>query len=94
MKLTELPEGSAMFVEIASHPELVELPQEDRLSFYQQKVDGYVEAVNFSAHGRNYVALTNEEGLVYGLPYNELASHYTNVALVGNVVIINSRDWK
>ena len=94
MKLTELPEGSAMFVEIASRPELVELPQEDRLSFYQQKVDGYVEAVNFSAHGRNYVALTNEEGLIYGLPYNELASHYTNVALVGNVIIINSKDWK
>tara|TARA_R100001509_G_scaffold86453_1_gene49247 strand:+ start:303 stop:587 length:285 start_codon:yes stop_codon:yes gene_type:complete len=94
MKLSEIPEGIAMFVEIASHPELFELPKEDRLTLLQQKVDGYVEAVNFSSQGRNYVALANEEGLIYGLPYNELASHYTNVALYGNVVIINSNDWK
>jgi hypothetical protein len=54
----------------------------------QQAVGGYIEAVP----GTNARAYCNEEGMLTGLPFNAIASHLFGMALVGNVVVLETGD--
>jgi hypothetical protein len=51
-------------------------------------VGGYIEAVP----GTNARAYCNEEGMLTGLPFNAIASHLFGMALVGNVVVLETGD--
>ena len=48
--------------------------------------------MSFTCKGKVMTSILNEEGLVHDLKYNELASHYLNSHVVGDVVIINPKD--
>ena len=50
--------------------------------------------MSFTFKGKVMTAIVNEEGLIRNHEYNELASHYINSPVVGDVVIINPQDLK
>ena len=52
----------------------------------QNWVGGYIELVPVQGKP-DYVAIVNEEGLLLNLDYNENASSYAGIDLVGNVII-------
>lgn len=52
----------------------------------QNWVGGYIELVPVQGKPE-YVAIVNEEGLLLNLDYNENASSYAGIDLVGNVII-------
>ena len=64
------------------------------LEAYQQIVGGLIEGV----FGYDFVMYVNEEGLIHGLPYNELASVFASTALdrtlhlVGPAIILGAGD--
>tara|TARA_R110000751_G_scaffold276486_4_gene377356 strand:+ start:2761 stop:3018 length:258 start_codon:yes stop_codon:yes gene_type:complete len=60
-----------------------------QLSQLQDIVGGYIEVVQI---GGGEIAIVNEEGLIYGLPYNQNASMLSGQDLVGNVVIMDYAD--
>lgn len=88
-----LKHGQVMIIRVqSSSPEILDIPKENTLEFFQKLVGGYIEPMSFTCKGKIMTSLVNEEGLIYGLKYNELASHYVNSHVVGDVVIINPKD--
>jgi len=61
-----------------------DLPNTD-LATLQQAVNGYVELVTLAEDLEMYV---NEEGLMFGLPYNAMASMLAGQKIVGNAVFV------
>lgn len=55
------------------------------LETLQQAVNGYVELVRLAEDLEMYV---NEEGLMFGLPYNPMASMLAGQKIVGNAVFV------
>ncbi|WP_417541404.1 DUF3846 domain-containing protein [Microbacterium maritypicum] len=55
------------------------------LEDYQRAVGGYITTVELD---ERHDAIANDEGLIYKLPFNLLASMLTRRPLVGNVVIV------
>ena len=100
MRLTEIAEGQALMVPVKGHPEMAEIPHGETFNpWVQEYVKGDQERalyqpLSFTHLGCLYYALVNEEGRVLKMPYNELGSHYVNIELRGNVIIINSSDLK
>lgn len=94
-ELQDLAKGQAMIVRVASpHIEIMDIPKEDTLGFFQRYVGGLIEPMSFTFKGKVMTAIVNEEGLIRNHEYNELASHYINSPVVGDVVIINPQDLK
>jgi hypothetical protein len=92
-EVCDLKRGQAMVIRVqASTPEILDIPKEKSLEFFQKLVGGYIECMNFTCKEKNMMAILNEEGLIYQLKYNELASHYVNSHVVGDIVIINPED--
>jgi|TARA_R110002012_G_scaffold313722_2_gene525550 hypothetical protein len=88
-----LKNGQVMIIRVdSSVPEILQIPKEDTLKFFQNIVGGYIEPMSFTCKGKIMTSIVNEEGLINGLPYNELASHYVNTSVVGDVAIINPKD--
>ncbi len=93
MRCNDIQKGKAMFIKVGdSEPQIIDVPSEECYPFFQQKVGGYFEVVPFTSQGNPFIAIVNEEGRIYGKEHNELASHYTNIALVGDVLIMNPSD--
>jgi len=88
MKLPEIPQNHAVIIEAGSKEARVDEILYPTLDWLQRAVDGNIELINATIGGETYELYVNEEGLIHKLPYNELASHYANIALVGNVVIV------
>tara|TARA_Y100001980_G_C14506636_1_gene282216 strand:+ start:144 stop:437 length:294 start_codon:yes stop_codon:yes gene_type:complete len=94
-ELQDLSKGQAIVVRVASpHIEIIDIPNDDTLGFFQRYVGGFIEPLSFTFKGKVMTAIINEEGLIRNLKYNELASHYINSPIVGDVVIINPQDLK
>ena len=94
-EVCDLKKGQAMIVRVqASTPEILDIPQENTLVFFQNLVGGYIEYINFTCKEKIMIAIVNEEGLISRFKYNELASHSLNSYIVGDVVIINPKDLK
>jgi len=55
----------------------------------QELVGGMVELVMLSDGDQ---MLVNEEGLLYGLPYNQMASEVANRHIVGNALILRGKS--
>ncbi len=64
---------------------------EDRLKAFQTIVDGFIEFVNIPENPE-LVAIVNEEGLLYSLPYNAMASHLLDRSIVGDCIIIKENQ--
>lgn len=64
----------------------IEMQVEDKLSNWQQLVEGYIEVIRFN--GRIYIVL-NEEGKLQQLPLN---MPFYNDILVGNLVFVATND--
>ena len=88
MKLPEIPRNHAVIIDAGSAEVRVEEILYPTLDWLQKSVEGNIELINATIGGETYEVYVNEEGLIHKLPYNELASHYANIALVGNVVIV------
>ena len=69
-------------------PKVTCVETEPSLSECQAAVGGMIEAVYLPDGRLMYV---NEEGLLKGLPLNEMASDIAGKYIVGDVIII--RDW-
>jgi len=94
-EVCDLKQGQAMVIRVqASSPEILDIPKENTLEFFQKLVGGYIETLSFTCKEKVMTSLINEEGLTTTRPlkYNELASHYLNSHVVGDVVIINPKD--
>jgi hypothetical protein len=92
-EVCDLKQGQAMVIRVqASSPEILDIPKENTLEFFQKFVGGYIQTMSFTCKGKVMTSILNEEGLIDDLKYNELASHYLNSHVVGNVVIINPKD--
>ena len=82
-----------MFIKVGdSEPQVIDIPSGESLTFLQQKVGGKIEVVPFTSQGNLFIAIVNEEGIIYEKQHNELASHYTNISLLGDVLIMNPSD--
>jgi len=93
MRCTDIQKGKAMFIKVGdSEPQVIDIPSGESLTFLEQKVGGDIEVLNFTSQGNPFIAIIDEEGLIYGKQHNELASHYTNIALAGDVLIMNPSD--
>ena len=93
MNCNDIQKGKAMFIKVGNaEPQIIDIPSGESFRFLQQKVGGYFEVVNFTSQGKPFIAIVDEEGLIYKKEFNELASHYTNIALVGDVLIMNPSD--
>jgi|TARA_S200002703_G_scaffold157072_1_gene164079 hypothetical protein len=91
MRCNDIQKGKAMFIKVGdSEPQIIDVPSGD--DGLNRKVGGYFEVVPFTSQGNPFIAIVNEEGRIYGKEHNELASHYTNIALVGDVLIMNPSD--
>lgn len=66
--------------------EIVEDINIETIDRMQNWVGGYIELVPIQGKPE-YVAIVNEEGLLLNLDYNENASSYAGIDLVGNVII-------
>jgi hypothetical protein len=66
--------------------EIVEDINIETIDRMQNWVGGYIELVPVQGKPE-YVAIVNEEGLLLNLDYNENASSYAGIDLVGNVII-------
>lgn len=66
--------------------EIVEDINIETIDRMQNWVGGYIELVPVQGKP-DYVAIVNEEGLLLNLDYNENASSYAGIDLVGNVII-------
>ena len=93
MRCNDIQKGKAMFIKVGdSEPQVIDLPSGESLTFLQQKVGGDIEVVPFTSQGNPFIAIVDEEGIIYGKQHNELASHYTNSSLLGDVLIMNPSD--
>lgn len=78
--------------------EVVDYPADDSLHFLQACVGGYVEAIDFSVARFEVTMWLNEEGKVYGLPRNGLATWLAQDSIMlgdwiaGDVVITGLPD--
>ncbi len=70
----------------------ITLPEEDRLEFMQEMVGGYIEAIQCS-HGNYSVALVNEEGIMFGMEPNLVASKVIGQPIVGPALFLNDEEW-
>jgi hypothetical protein len=94
-ELKDLAKGQAMIVRVASPSiEIIDIPNDDTLAFFQGYVGGLIEPLSFTSQGKVMTAIVNEEGFIRNLEYNEMASHLINSPIVGDVVIINPQDLK
>jgi len=60
------------------------------LEVAQREIGGYVEAVTL----RDTVLLCDEEGLLKGLEYNQLASEMTGQYIVGTALVVpRNKGW-
>ena len=92
-EVRDLQHGQAMIIRVqSSSSEILEIPQENTLAFFRKIVGGDIETISFTYKGKIMTSLVNEDGLNDNLKYNELASHYLNSHLVGDVIIINPKD--
>lgn len=58
----------------------------------QTAVEGHIEIAPKVMDG--YLTVVNEEGLIYGLPFNELAFKMFETELVGNVLIVPEKIFE
>lgn len=75
-----------------------ELPENQELSFLQEQVGGYVQVIDLVGELEGVSLWVNEEGKMYGLPINEVATYLweksfgkTDV-IVGNAVLTGGSD--
>lgn len=66
-----------------------EFPSTGALSQLQAEVGGYVEGISGAQGIEGYA---NEEGLIIGLPYNEIAAAVVGHPIVGTVVLFGGVD--
>lgn len=63
----------------------------------QDFVGGYIERVPLNLPldepEPNFEMFVNEEGLILGLPHNDLASMLARQPLVGNTVVLSRAEW-
>jgi hypothetical protein len=71
--------------------EIVEDINIETIDRMQNWVGGYIELVPVQGKP-DYVAIVNEEGLLLNLDYNENASSYAGIDLVGNVIICKRNE--
>lgn len=72
--------------DIAENPSLKEL---------QEAVGGYIELVGIPGRNDDYVAMyVNEDGLRQELELNQMASLYARRDIVGDVVLMNEREYR
>ena len=64
---------------------------EDRLEAFQTILKGFIEFVDIPENPE-LVAIVNEEGLLYSLPYNAMASHLLDRSIVGDCIIIKENQ--
>lgn len=76
--------GVAMLIK-HDHIELIKQSQPFTLKQVQVAVEGYIELAPKVLDG--YLTVVNEEGLLKGLPFNNLAHLLFGCELVGNVLI-------
>ena len=70
----------------------VALPKKDRLAIMQQSVGGLIEFVYARYNGKKVALVVNEEGLLIGLPINQLASLIARQPLVGDVLLLTAKE--
>ena len=93
MNCNDIERGKAMYIRVGdAKPKIIDIPLTESLAFLQQQVGGYVEVVNFTSQSNPFIAIVDEEGLIHEKQYNELASHYANIPLVGDVLIMHPSD--
>jgi len=80
----------ALVIEPSGEVRTVDLPagDNDRLTAVKELVGGWVEVVAVPPGAHAYV---NEEGRIYGLADNPVASRLAGVALVGPAVVLGNR---
>lgn len=59
------------------------------LEYLQEKVNGYIESVNLP---NNLSMIVNEEGVIFNLPVNIIASKLYNSYILGNAVIVKYNE--
>ena len=71
-ELQNLSKGQAMVVRVASpYIEIIDIPNDDTLGFFQRYVGGLIEPLSFTFKGKVMTGIVNEEGLIRNLEYNE-----------------------
>jgi len=66
--------------------------KEVELEQLQNLVEGYIEL--FPLKHKYLLFIVNEEGLLYNMPYNELAKRILGIDVVGNLVICPKKLFK
>ena len=64
----------AVTITVEDGPAVVPYPASESLDFLQACVGGYVEVIDFDLFGVSASLWLNEEGKIYGLPYNPAAT--------------------
>lgn len=78
---------------LKSNGEIIHNYNAKNLTDYQKAVGGYIEIVNVPKNGDvQKVLIVNEEGLLYGLRYNENASLLAKQDIVGDALLMNAKD--
>ena len=75
-----------------THEDIVREGDSWKLKDLQKLVGGYVELIPLPSGGK--VMLADEEGMLKHLKTNELATTYAGRPIVGDVIIIQRRDFK
>lgn len=70
----------------------VTLPKKDRLATMQAHVGGLIEFVYARYNDKTVTLVVNEEGRLLGLPINQLASLIARQTLVGDVLLLTTRE--
>lgn len=73
-----------MYCEVGKDGRIIEIG--DDLHAMQNLVGGYIEVVNLRDN-RNLLLVCNEEGMLYGLPVNEVCTRLAGFMIVGNCFI-------
>ena len=72
-ELQNLSKGQAMVVRVASpYIEIIDIPNDDTLGFFQRYVGGLIEPLSFTFKGKVMTGIVNEEGLIRNLEYLSL----------------------
>ena len=78
---------------LKSNGEIIHNYDAKNLADYQKAVGGYIEIVNVPKKDDvQKVLIVNEEGLLYGLRYNENASLLAKQDIVGDALLMKASD--
>jgi len=80
---------------LKANGEIINNYKASNLEDYQKAVGGYIQIVNVrTATATPRVLIVNEEGLLYGLRYNENASVLAMIPIVGDALLIDRKELK